>query len=242
MLQRTLGIVLRTVKYKDTSFIADVFTEVAGRVSFVVKMPRSRKSVVKPSLFQPLAIIELESDFKPNSSLYKVNEVKSAYPFASLPFDPYKSAIALFVAEFLGRALREEGENRSMFAYISHSIRWLDGCERDFANFHLVFMMRLSRFLGLLPNLADYHAGCCFDLQNGCFVPAPPFQHSHFIKGAEAEALYQLMRMDYGTMYLFKMNRHERLRCLDLIVEYYRLHLPSFPELKSLEVLKELFA
>ena len=77
MLQKTLGIVLHTLKYKDTSLIADIYTEVAGRASFMVSIPRSRKAAVKPVLFQPLALVELEADFRPNATIYKVQETKS---------------------------------------------------------------------------------------------------------------------------------------------------------------------
>ena len=96
MLQKTLGIVLHTLKYKDTSLIADIYTEVAGRASFMVSIPRSRKAAVKPVLFQPLALVELEADFRPNATIYKVKEAKSLYPFATLPYDPYKSATLCF--------------------------------------------------------------------------------------------------------------------------------------------------
>ena len=62
-----------------------------------------------------------------------------------------------------------------------------------------------------------------------------------FVVPAEASRICNLMRMNYDTMYLFGMNRTQRNRCLDIIHEYYRLHLPDFPELKSFRVLQELF-
>ncbi len=241
MLKKTTGIVLHTLKYKDTSLIVDIYTEVAGRASFMVPVTRSRKSAVKSVLFQPLALVELEADFRPNTSIYRVKEAKSFYPFASLPYDPYKSSIALFLAEFLYRAVREEAENRPLFAYLRHSIIWLDACRTNVANFHLVFLMRLSRFLGLYPNLENYHAGDYFDLLNACFTPLRPLSHPHYIAPEESGRLLTLMRMNYDTMHLFAMNRTERMRCLTLMNEYYRLHLPDFPELKSLEVLQQLF-
>lgn len=241
MLQKTLGIVLRTLKYNDTSLIADIYTEVSGRGSFLVSVPRSRKAAVKSVLFQPLSLVELEVDLRPNATIYKVKEAKSFYPFSSLPYDPYKSAIALFLSEFLYRAVREEAENRSLFAYLQHSIIWLDECRTGFANFHLVFLMRLSRFLGLYPNLEDYRQGDCFDLRGSCFAPLRPQVHSDYIGSEEASRLILLMRMNYETMHLFAMSRVERTRCLVIMNEYYRLHLPDFPVLKSIEVLKELF-
>lgn len=241
MLQKTSGIVLHTLKYKDTSIIVDIYTEVAGRASFMVSVPRSRKATVKSVLFQPLALVELEADFRPTATIYKIKEAKSSYPFSTLPYDPYKSAIALFLSEFLYRAVREEAENRPLFAYLRHSIIWLDECDTGFANFHLVFLMRLSRFLGLYPNLEDYHKGDYFDMQNACFTSLRPQLHSDYIAPEEASRLTRLMRMNYETMHLFSMSRAERTRCLTIMNEYYRLHLPDFPILKSLEVLKELF-
>lgn len=241
MLQKNVGIVLHSLKYNDTSNIVDIYTEHTGRASFIVPVPRSRKAAVKSVLFQPLSIIEFEADFRPNTTLYKIKEAKSFYPFTSLPYDPFKSAMALFLAEFLYRAVREETENRPLFAYLHHSIVWLDTCSDGYANFHLVFLMRLSRFLGLYPNLDNYSRGDYFDLLNACFTPLRPQIHSSYINPDEAGRLSQLMRMNYETMHLFAMNRTERARCLTIINDYYRLHLPDFPVLKSLAVLQELF-
>lgn len=241
MLQKTVGIVLHTLKYNDTSNIVDIYTRENGRASFLVSVPRSRKSAVKTVLFQPLSMIEFEADYRPMSNLYRIKEAKSWHPFRTLPYDPYKSSIAMFLAEFLYRALREEAENGPLFAYLEHSIRWLDECDRSFSNFHLVFLMRFSRFLGLYPNTEDYREGCFFDMLNACFVSVQPL-HGAFLKPEEASRINLLMRMNYETMHLFTMSRLERNRCLIIMNDYYRLHLPDFPVLKSLDVLKELFS
>ena len=101
--------------------------------------------------------------------------------------------------------------------------------------------MRFSRFLGLYPNTEDYREGCFFDMLNACFVSARPL-HGAFLNPDEASRINLLMRMNYETMHLFAMSRLERNRCLVIMNDYYRLHLPDFPVLKSLDVLKELFA
>ena len=108
MLQKTVGIVLHVLKYNDTSNIVEMYTELSGRASFLVTVPRSKKATVKSVLFQPLALIEFEADYRPNTSLFRIKEAKSFSPFTSIPYDPFKSAIALFLAEFLYRAIREE--------------------------------------------------------------------------------------------------------------------------------------
>lgn len=240
MYQKITGIVLHVLKYNDSTNIVDVYTRENGRASFLVKLPKSRKSGVRPVLFQPLALVEFETAVRSKSNLNYIREVKSAYPFKSLPYHPYKSSIVLFLAEFLYRALKEEEANEPLFAYLQHSICWLDECEQHFSNFHLVFLMRLSRFLGLYPNLDRYTEGCYFDMLNACFTPSAPVGNP-FLLPEEAARIRLLLRMNYDTMHLFGMNRMERNRCLLVINDYYRLHLPDFPQLKSLEVLQELF-
>ena len=47
--------------------------------------------------------------------------------------------------------------------------------------------------------------------------------------------------MNYRSMRLFRMNRAQRNFILDCLLAYYRLHVPEFPELKSVEVLREIF-
>jgi DNA repair protein RecO (recombination protein O) len=117
---------------------------------------------------------------------------------------------------------------------------WLDNANENFSNFHLVFMMRLSRFLGFFPNLDNYHEADYFDLREGRFVTMLPI-HSDFLGIEEASKIALLMRLSYKTMHFCTFSRLERDRCAEVILYYYRLHIPNFPELKSLSVLKDLY-
>jgi DNA repair protein RecO (recombination protein O) len=163
-----------------------------------------------------------------------------AAPFASIPFEPDKLAISLFVAEFLYYALRSEQRNELLYEYLENSIVWLDGQQSSFANFHLVFLLRLTRFLGFYPNLDDYKDGDYFDLRESVFMPMPPV-HRDFLHPEEAQKVQLMMRMDFPTMHLFRMSHQERNRLLEVSLKYYRLHLPDFPEMKSIEVLQALY-
>ena len=127
MLQKTQGIVLHTLKYKDTSLIADIYTEVAGRASFMVSIPRSRKAAVKPVLFQPLALVELEADFRPNATIYKVKEAKSLYPFATLPYDPTNlPSLCFFRNSFIAPSGRRQRTVRCLLICIIPSSGWMN--------------------------------------------------------------------------------------------------------------------
>ena len=240
MLTKTQAIVLHSLKYGETRLIVDMFTRSQGRQSFIVSIPKSVKGKIKKQLFQPLTLLEIESDLRPKLQLQKLSDVRLASPFSSIPFDPNKLSISLFIAEFLYYALRSEQHNEPLFDYIVNSIQWLDAQTDRFANFHLVFLMRLSRFLGFYPNLDHYQTGDYFDLRASIFLSAPPV-HRDFLHPQEAEKIQLMMRMDFPTMHLFRMSHQERNRLLEVSLIYYRLHLPDFPELKSVSVLQELY-
>ena len=247
---KTEAIILHTFKYGESKLVVDTFTKSHGRLSFMVPMPRSAHGKIKKQYFQPLTLLNIEADVNLQSQLQKISEASLLAPLPSLLSDPSKLAIGLFICEFLYHALRGEQQNEPLFEYVCTSIQWLDQRKSDFANFHLVFLMHLSRFLGFYPNLeAPRHEGekaqrsednLYFDLRAACFCEHTPL-HRDFLMPNEASRIRLLMRMDFFSMHLFRMGRADRNRILELIIQYYRLHIPQFPELRSLPVLQELF-
>ena len=237
---RSQAIVLRSIKYNDDTLIVHLLTAEMGCLGMSVKVSRSRRTAVRHTLFQPLAVLDVAWDHRPKASLQRPKYAAVALPLVSLPYDPYKSAIALFLAEFLYYALRSEPYSRSVYDYIVHSVAWLDTCTHSFSNFHLVFLLRLARFLGFMPNVEDFAAGAWFDMRSATFVDQQPL-HSEYLQPADAALVPKLLRMRYETMHVFRFSGGERSRLLEQINLFYSLHLPGFPELKSLSVLKDLF-
>ena len=241
MMTNSRAIVLNTLKFGEQQLIVDMLTEELGRVSFICRIPKTQKGKLKKQFFQPLSLLDAVFDYRQNARLQHLRDVRLSQPFTSIPFDAGKLSIALFLAEFLTYATRDEQQNAALFNYVVNSIGWLDGQTTSFANFHLVFMMRLSRFIGFFPNLEDYLEGAVFDMRSGEFADTAPL-HRDYIEPTEAARIGVLMRMNYETMHLFRMSHDERNRCVELILAYYKLHVPNFPELKSLAVLQELFS
>ena len=241
MITKTRGIVLRSVRFGESSLIVDVLTKSSGRVSFMVHIPKTSKGKIKKQYFQPMTLLDFEYDFRQRSNLQRIKDVRVSLPYSSIPIDPAKSCISLFLSEFIYYATRNEQENPTLFTYISTSLEWLDNAYEDFANFHLVFMMRLGKFLGFHPFLEDFTPGCFFDLRNGCFTLSMPL-HTDFLIAADAGHLYNLMRMNFDTMKLFKLSHDDRNRITEIVLRYYKLHLPNMPELQSFDILREVFA
>ncbi len=241
MLVKTEAIVLHSLKYGETRLIVDLFTREEGRLSFIVPLSKTPKSRLKKQYFQPMTLLEVECDLHQRAQLHKLRDARLLLPYTSIPLSPEKLALSLFTAEFLYHALRSEQKNAPLFAYLVDAMQWLDVAERGYANFHLTFLMRLSRFLGFYPNLDDYVDGCVFDLRGATFSLQAP-THRDFLQPDDAQRIHTLMRMDFPTMHLYRLNRMDRNRIVDVLLYYYRLHIPQFPELKSLGVLQELWA
>lgn len=237
---KTPALVLSTVNYGDRQLIVDLLTRQAGRQSFIVRLSQGPHGRVHRRLFQPLTLLDADFTLRPNRTLQRFSEVRMSRPWTSLTANPYKMPLVFFVAEFLRHATRDEQDVATLFDYVVDSVEWLDMASEGYANFHLVFMIRLSMFLGFFPNLESYEPGACFDLRSGCFSTTVP-PHPDYIQADEAEAMVGLMRLSFTTMRLFRMSREQRNRCVDVILDFYRLHIPAFPELKTLGVVRELF-
>ncbi len=240
MQEKIRGIVLRTVKYNDSGLIIDMFTERHGRRSFATTITRGKRGG-GTVLWRPLNMLEFEADIRQSESkLPRPKDVRIYHNNTELTFHPIKSTLSLFLCEFLTHVLRGESEEQALYAYLEHSFQWLDASETDYVNFHLVFLMRLTRFLGIYPNVDSGLPTDYFDLTAGCFTKSQPM-HVHFLPPTDARHLHALLRMKYDTMSHFRMSRHERSRILEVINDYYRLHIPAFPEIKSLDILREIF-
>ena len=239
MLVKTEAIVLHALKYGEKQMIVDMFTREHGRLSFIVSLPRSERSKLKKQYLQPLTLLQIEADIRPQVQLQKLRDVGLLQPLPLLLSHAEKLSVGLFISEFLYHALKGEQRNEPLFDYVRGSLEWLDGTQGPVANFHLVFLMRLSLFLGFYPNLED--EGDYFDLRGAVFTGQPPL-HRDFLLPQESAHIRLLMRMDYSTMHLFRLSRPERARILEILLLYYRLHLPAFPELRSLSVLKDLYS
>lgn len=239
MLTKTKGVVLHSTKYSDTSWIVTMYTEMYGRTSFMVRGVTNKRSTAKAAFFQPLSVVDMDIFFNPAKEIHSIKDIRIDLPLTGIPFDPVKNAIALFISELLFRSIKHSSPDEQLFLFLSQSIEVLDCTHEVLANFHLIFMLKLTRFLGFEPHL-NAEMGRYFDLINGEFLSSRPL-HAHYITNAEAENLCRLAAVDYFSMSACTMSRLQRAEVLKTLVEYYRLHISGFHGLNSLAVLQSIF-
>lgn len=239
MESKTHCIVLRTVKIGDNKVIVDFLTRDEGRVSAIWKTSASRTSKVRRQYFQPMTILDVNLERSPRQQMARIKEAHIAVPYTSISFDGSKMAIAFFIAEFLNYSTRDLHTDAPLYDFIEQSMTWLDASEKGVANFHLMFMMRMSLFLGFLPDMESYQEGALFDMRDGSFCVSAPL-HQDVLNAQDAKKMQTLMRMSPSNLHLFPLSRNERNHIIDLVLTYYRLHIPQFGEMKTLDVLREL--
>ena len=236
---KTTGIVLHSLKYSDSATIVTMYTCQFGRVSYMVYGVNKKKSIFRASLLQPLSILQLDVFHTPGKDLQRIKDVRIAYPFVTIPYNPVKNAVALFLSEILFRTLRQAEPDENLFLFLENSIQQLDCTERGISNFHLVFMLKMTRYLGFEAN-QERAKNTYFDLLNGVFLTEKPL-HAHFIAPDDSADFVALLLTDFSNMERLNFSREKRFKLLEIMVEYYRLHVPDFHGLHSLEVLHSLF-
>lgn len=241
MLVKTRGVVFHQLKYSETSLIVKIYTEEFGIQSYLVKGARTKKSRISTSLFQPLSLVELVAYRKEKNNLHHIKEIKSLFHYTSISTDIIKSSICIFVNELLYRSIREEEANPALFEFIFSSMRWLDLISEQFYNFHLVFAMHLSKYLGFFPRGIHTKTTPIFNLTEGCFENNSTNNHL-CIEGIFADLFSQISNSSFENMSNIKMNGDLRTQLAEKIVIYYQHHLANFEELKSLEVLKAILS
>ena len=239
MLQKTRGIVLRSIKYGETGMITTIYTEAFGRMAFIMQGIHGKKSSVKGNLLKQLFLLEMEVDFKPGRELQRVKEIKNSSPFGSIPFGIVKSSQALFLAEFLEKVLREEESRPELFGFLYRSIQVLDLMEDGVNNFHLIFLIQLTRYLGFGPANNYTESNQFFDMIAGNFVLSAP-AHPWFLQIPQSLVLAQLIGMSYQNSTEFKPDQGLRNFLLDFLLEYFGLHFGSKLNLKSLEIFRDI--
>jgi DNA repair protein RecO (recombination protein O) len=219
MLHKTRGIVFRFTKYGDTSIIVNIFTELFGLQSYIVNSIRTKSAKTRIALYQPLTLLDLVVYHKENGSIARIKEVRCAHPFASLHTEVKKSTLALFLNEILNKSVREQSHAGEICSFLFDSFEVLDRLDHNYENFHLIFLIKLSRFLGFGPHTTD-------EILSG-----------RMIDSGDEVILKNLLVVDFSEQLI--MNNAQRRLLLNIILHFYALHIENFGEVRSVQVLRE---
>ena len=237
MMIKTKAIVLTSLKYGEADLIVKCLTEEGVKSYLLRRILSGRSKKLKPGYFQPLSLLDISAVHNNKGNLNSISEVKISYLYQTVGVDIYKQSIALFLAEVLAYALKEEENNPNLFEYIETAFKWLDSND-TFANFHLVFLLQLTKYLGFYPDNKKQTVDF-FDLEEGSFSNFKPLRN--YVSGQKLILFKSLIGTNFDVIGQLGLNSRSRNIILDIILDYYKLHIPAFKKPKSLNVLKEVF-
>lgn len=235
------GIVLNTLKYGESSMVAHMLTDLCGRRGYIVQgLGKGRGgSRGKGALFQPMFLLEFVGLESSKTELDRLREVTLAVPLQSIPFDVRKSTISLFMSELLYRLIREVEPNSPLFDYVYDSVVALDRMQEGVFNFHLWFMVGLSRYLGFYPD-SSYTDGELFDIESGCFTSHVP-RSGLYIGVENSRLLHRLMEVEPDELHTIELSRVQRKEFINSLMVYFGYHLDTIHTISSLRILSEVF-
>jgi len=231
------GIIIQTTKYSDQKIIARVFLKQLGLLSFIVRTGKTAKSI-QTGIIQPLSLVEFESVIKENQQIHPIKNIRRACVLNSIPIDPYKSTIVLFLNEVIQKTIPDNYSNPALFKFLWDAIILLDDSV-DSRNFHLWCLLEIARHYGFYPQLSDENANY-FDLKSSFFCSSHP-THSMFLEKSESDILLQIIDKEWPEVQNMPMRSSGRQKLLTGLVLYIMHHLENSREIKSLNILREVF-
>jgi DNA repair protein RecO (recombination protein O) len=240
MLVTTEGIVLHFIKYGESSVIATIYTRDFGRQSYLVNAARSKKSQNKSSLLQPLFLVDMVAYQKQTRELHRIKELKSNQVYQNIPFNITKSSLVIFIAEVLYKSINEQESYPEMYDFIKNSLLYFDLMETGSSNFHIWFLLRLTEYLGFLPDFNRVGFEGWFDIKKGAIVHFQP-SHPFFANKEATEYLMKFSTVKLHELSEVVLSRSMRDTLLTVMTDYYQLHFDNLGEIKSLNILREVF-
>jgi DNA repair protein RecO (recombination protein O) len=239
MVSATPALVLSALKFGDTSLIVRMYTAQFGLQSYLLKgILGKKKGGLKAGHFQPLTQLDIVGSSGREGKLGYLREAHIAYPYQTVHTDIRKSTVALFLSEVLSGCLRESEPDEGLFEYLCSALQWLDH-QNQIANFHIRFLIGLTRFLGLYPDLSAKDAPI-FDLREGAFLSKTTLNPS--LEGKQLTYFVRFLESDFDSISQIPMNQESRRELLKGLIQFYELHIPGFRKPRSLDVFDTVFS
>jgi len=220
MINKTKGLVLNYIKYGDSSIICKIFTNSFGLQSYIINGIRNSKTK-NIALYQPLNILNMVVYHKNNSGIQRIKEAKLDVIYSSIHVNMKKVLVCFFISEFLSKILNNESNQEEKFGFMQSSLIEFDKLDNKFSDFHVQFLIKLSRYYGI-------------DI-----ISSDQLNNSNYSEKQLNEYIQKCI--DGGYKVNINSNNIFRNKVINLIIEYFSQHLEINIKLKSTEVLKEIF-
>jgi len=208
-------IVLSTTKVGENALVVHTLSREWGRRGFLVRSGAKAGM----SRFLPLNILEAEVVENPKSELWSLRNIAPKEALSGIRNNIYKNTMTLFLSEVLLRTLKDGTNEDGLFDWCVGSILTLDALESDFSNFHIRFLLEFAGALGFRPTLQDI----------------APFA------GENLPRLKPFLEKSFEESLLLPLTGENRNALCEVLLQYLSYHTDTNIQVKSLQVLRELY-
>jgi len=240
MLTKTEGVILKSIKYNDNSNIVTIFTKDFGRLTFFVRFSNSKKSNQTKQIIQPCYIVSINFDYNQSKDIQNIKEIELKNIYFDIPFNFAKTSIVMMISEILFQSIKHQNNDLELYNFLTESLTFLDIEKIEYLNFHLIFLINLSSYLGFSPENNFSKTNCFFDLKNGIFIDYKA--GDNVINEKDSYFFYLiLVNESFFNKHLI-LNNSERRILLQKIIDFYSYHVEDLSKLKSLNILQQVFS
>lgn len=233
MLSKTEGIVIRTIKYGESSAICNILTEQFGLVGFHIPSAFKNRGKVRISYLQPLNIVELSFNLNKNRNLQSISDITCIHYPDTSQFK--QQAFYHVIGELLQQIIKENEINHSLFHYLKDE--GVPGINGELHYWQLPFvMLNILYHYGCAPNIDTFDADSCLDLKNGVFARSS-VTLKYMSDPVCSAIIYEMMTK--GIRHL-EENQALRSKIIGDLITYYRLHIHENFDLRSMEVMMKI--
>ncbi len=224
---KTKGILLKRIKYSENAMIIKVYTQKSGLRTFMIKGIGKNKSKNKNArLLSHLTLLEFVAYERKTREIQTISELEFVHHYKTIPYNIIKSCVIIFLNEVIYKVIKEEEKNELLFDYIFSTLLAYDRLEKNYLNFHIHFLIHLTKYLGYFPK---------YELVNNKSI-GPLFNDSEL--GDKFTLLLQ--NPDYFQLKDLQLNNNNRNEILSALLSFYTEIIENFQEIKSLPVLKSI--
>lgn len=239
MVEKVEGIVLRSIKYSDNSLIIHLFTRERGRISCMVKKVRSKNSGFAPSFFHPFNFILAEIFYNPRKEIHTIKEVSLKHSLPNFNLDPGRLAIIMFLSEVMNKAIRYQHTDEHLYDFIVSSVTRFHQEQQPSSNFHIYFLLELTKYLGFYPLNNFSNTEKIFDLLNAQFVAESSGSQTLDIE--VSSVLNKFLALPSGNWWEIPLSGSTRRKSIESLLNFYTLHTGIQMDTKSLDIFAEIF-
>jgi DNA repair protein RecO (recombination protein O) len=224
--------------YSETSIIARVYTEQLGLQSYIAKGVRKKGARFKKNLFSPLSIIQLTANHKEGEGLRVLRDASCVFQLNGIATEMAKTAVSIFIAELLSRTVSAQMADPNLYQFIENAVLYLETTEESISGFPLGFTISLTQFMGFDPHNNFSTGNTCFDMIGGNFCAHPP-DHNYYFSSPLSDNFSEVLTAINAGIMSIKADYKTRNELLLRMLDYFRIHIPTFGEMKSVQVLSD---